>query len=115
MHGILWQHNLLINEDVRVGQVDDECRIVIAQVRAKQQRRTVIDQQLQAREESCVTEKQPVGTSRRGAEIAVAVEHREGIVVLEHTPQPRRRLRRGNIERLLGVLEDRDWLGCGFR
>src|SRR5262249_54439377 len=42
---------------------------------------------------------QAVGAAGRGADVAVAVDHDEGVAALERAPRPRRRSRRRNVER----------------
>src|SRR5262245_31503051 len=54
------------------------------------------------REKTRVAVKQPVRPAGGGADIAMAVEHDEGVVVLERAARSRRRTRRWNIERRLG-------------
>ena len=47
---------------------------------------------------------QAVRPASRGTNVAMAVEHDEGVIVLERTPRPRRRSGHRNVERLLGHL-----------
>jgi len=93
MHPVLFHDDMLIGNDVRIGQIDDERGIVIAQIGAEQQRRDVVHQKFEAREKSCVTAEQSVGRIRRRSDIAVAVEDDEGVVMLERQPRTRRGLR----------------------
>src|SRR5262249_45801095 len=54
------------------------------------------------REKPRIAMKEPVGAAGRRADITVAVENEEGIVVLEGAARARRRARRRNVERRLG-------------
>ena len=97
VHGIFFQHDTLIGHDVGIGQVDDQRRVVVAQIRAEQQRLRVVDPQFEPREKPRVAVEQPVG-SLGCADIAMAVEHDEGVVMLERQSRPGRGRGGGNVE-----------------
>ena len=109
VQGVLRQHEVIVEIHVGIGQIDRQQGVVVAHVGAEQQRLHAVEQKLEMREETRVAMKQPVGAAGRGADIAVAVEHEEGIVVLERTARPRRRARRRNVERSLGNRVERQF------
>ncbi len=63
MHGVLFQDDVLIGNQVGIGQIDGQCGIIVAQVGAEQERRRVVHQELEAREKAGVAVEQPVGRS----------------------------------------------------
>ena len=99
VQGVLRQHQMIVEIHVGIGEVDRQQRVVVAQVGPEQQRLHAVEQQLEMREETGVAVEQPVGAAGRRADIAVAVEHGEGVVVLERAARPRGRARCWNIER----------------
>ena len=101
VQGVLRQHQVIVEIHVGIGQIDRQQRVVVAQVGAEQQRLHPVEQQLEMREKTRVAVEQAVGAAGRRADVAVAVEHDEGVVVLERTARPRGRTRRWNIERRL--------------
>ena len=87
---ILWQNRLLIENDVGVGQINGEDRIVIADVGAEQQRLLAVEQNLQLRQVTRVVKKQAVGAARRRADIGIAVDDRKTVAVFQRAAGPRR-------------------------
>ena len=73
---------LLIEKDVGIGQIDDEDGVVIADVRAKQQRLQAVEQYFEVREIAGVAKKDPVRSTRRRADVGVTVEHGEAVALL---------------------------------
>ena len=68
---------------------------------------TSVQHHFEPRQIARVGIEQPVGTAGRGADVAMAVEHDEGVVMLQRAPRPRGRSGHRNVERrfrdLLGV------------
>ena len=106
---VLLQHHPAIAVDVGIGEVDGQRRIVVAQIGAEQQRLDVVEHHFEPGEIARIGIEQAVGTAGGSADIAMAVEHDEGVVMLERAARPRRRPRHRNIERrfrdLLGGLD----------
>ena len=98
MQHVLRQHDPFLAVDVRIGEIDGEDRVVVAQVGAEQQGLHVVQQKFEPRQIASVGVEQSVGTSRGRADIAVLVENDEGIVVLQRAPRPRRRAGDRNVE-----------------
>ncbi|MGY3647952.1 hypothetical protein ACVWW2_003243 [Bradyrhizobium sp. LM4.3] len=98
---VLLQHEAALPVDIRIGEIDRQRRVVVAQVGSQQQRLEIVEHELKPRKVARVVMEQAVGPAGRGADVAMAVKHDKGIVVLERTPRPRRRSRHRNIERLL--------------
>jgi len=84
--------------DVGIGEVDGKRRIVVTQVGAEQQRLHILEHELEPRQITRVGIEQAVGSTGRRADVAVAVEHDEGVIMLERAPRPRRGARHRNIE-----------------
>ena len=93
------QRDVVAVVEIRIGEVDREHGVVVAHVRAEQQRLLAVQRQLETGEETRVGMEQPVRIAGRGADVAVAVGDDEGIAAFERTPRARDGLRRGNIER----------------
>ena len=77
----------------------------------------LVERQFQPREIARIGIEQAVRPAGRRADVAMAVEHDEGVVVLERAPWPRRRSRHRKVEWLLGGLVGsgaRCECGCGF-
>ena len=106
---VLLQHQPAVAVHVGIGEVDGQRRIVIAQIGAEQQRLDFVEHHLQPGEIARIGVEQTVRPAGRGADIAMAVQHDEGIVVLERAALPRRRARHRNVERrfrdVLGSLD----------
>ena len=109
VQGVLRQHEMLVEIHVGIGQIDRQQRVVVAQVGAEQQRLHPVEQQFEMREKTRVAVEQAVGAAGRRADIAVAVEHDERVVVLERAARPRDRTRRWNIERRLRKCVERQF------
>ena len=106
---VLLQHEPAVAIDVGIGEVDGQRRIVVAQIGAEQQRLHLVEHHFEPGEIARIGIEQAVGPAGGGADIAVAVEHDEGVVVLERAPRPRRRARHRDVERrfrdVLGSLD----------
>ena len=87
---------------IGIGEINAQQRVVVADVRAKRQGLRAVEQEFEMREKARVAVEQAVGAAGGSTDIAVAVEHDKGIIVLEHIARPGRRSRCGNIERRLG-------------
>ena len=96
---ILLQRQPAVAVHVGIGEVDGQRRIVVAQIGAEQQRLDFVEHHLQPGEIARIGIEQAVGPAGRGADIAVAVQHDKGVVVLERAALPRRRARHRNVER----------------
>jgi len=106
VQGILLQNQPAAAIDVGIGEVDGERGIVVAQIGAEQQRLHVVEHHLEPGEIAGVGVEQAVRPAGGGADVAMAVEHDKGVVMLERAPRPRRRARHRNVERLLRYLLD---------
>jgi hypothetical protein len=82
-------------EDLGVGEIDGEHRIIVLHRGAQQQRPPAVEQQLQARQVARVRVVEAVGAGLAAHDVAVAVEHREGVAVLEHARAALEQRRRG--------------------
>ncbi len=114
---VLLQHDPAVAIDIGIGEIDRQCRIIIAQVGAEQQRLDVIQYKFQSGEIAGVGVEQAVRSAGRRADVAMAVQHDEGIVMLERAPWPRRRPGHRDVERLLRNQLDgpgRHDVGCDF-
>ena len=99
MQHVLLQHDPALAIDVGIGEIDRQRRIVVAQVRAEQQRLHLVQHELEPGEIAGIGVEQPVRSAGGRADIAMAVEHDEGVVVLERAPRPRRGPGHRNVER----------------
>ena len=81
-------HEFLILIDVGIGQVDSEDGVVVADIRAQQQRLLAVEQHFQVREIARVAKENAVGPARRCPDIGMAVEHGEAIALLEGAAGP---------------------------
>ena len=91
--------------------------IVVAQVRTEQQRLHIVQHQFEPGEITGVGIEQAVRAAGGRADVAVAVEHDESIVMLERAPRPRRGPGHRNVERRFRNRFDgprRDHLGYDF-
>src|SRR5262249_39230306 len=86
---VLFKDDPLVLVDIRIGQIDAEDGIVVADTRAQQQGCRSLHAQLEIREKSGIAMEQPVRAPSTGANVAVAVEHDEGVAVLENPARPR--------------------------
>ena len=96
---VLLQHQPAVAVHVGIGEVDGQRRIVVAQIGAEQQRLDFVEHHLQPGQIARIGVEQAIGPAGRGADIAMAVQHDKGIVVLERAALPRRRARHRNVER----------------
>ena len=83
VHGVLGQHQRLALLDVGIGEIDVEHRVVGAHGRAQQQRAALLDGELQARKKPRVLVIEAQRIAAAAGEIAVMIEQREGIAVLQ--------------------------------
>ncbi len=113
MHRVLGKHDVLVGVDVGVGEVDLQVEVVVPDGGAEQQRLGAVDQELEVGEVARVAVEQPVRPAGGGADVAVAVEHREGIVVLQRAPRARRRS--GGGDRELSIVARRLRRRCQHR
>ncbi len=109
---VLLQDDALVEIDVGIGEIDAEHRIVVAHVEAEQQRRHAVEKKLEAREEARIRIEQAVGAARRRAHVAMTVEHRKRVAVLEHAARtggrPGRRNVEGNFRQAIACFRQRD-------
>src|SRR5690606_8014579 len=89
VHRILLQDQFPISEDVRIGQLDRQQRIVIADIGAEQHWLHAVYDHFQIGQESGVAMEKPVLPADRGAEVAVAVEQDESVIMLERAARAR--------------------------
>ena len=101
---ILLQVEASVTVNVGVGEIDRQGGIVVAQIGAEQQRLEIVEHELEPREVARIVVEQAIGTAGGRADVAVAVEHDEGVVVLERAPRPCRGPGHRDIERLLSDL-----------
>ena len=93
MDCVLFQDDVLIGNQVGIRQIDGQCGVIVAQVRAEQERWCVIHQELETRKIASVAIEQPVGSRRRRTDIAMIVAYHKRIVMLQRSPRPARGLR----------------------
>ncbi len=104
---VLLQHDPAIAIDVRVGEIDRQCRIVVAHVRAEQQRLDLVQHEFQSGEIAGVGVEQSIRPAGGSADVAMAVEYDEGVIMLERTPRPCRGPGHRNVERrFLDLFDD---------
>ena len=87
-----------VGVDVWISQVYVIADICVVDGRMQQQRPRTFEQQLKVRKVTCIAIEQTILAARASADIAVAVEHGEGVVVLQIAPRPCRRIDRRNVE-----------------
>jgi len=92
------QHDPPLAVDVGVGEIDGKRRVVVAQVGAQQQRLHLVQEKFEPRQITGIGIEQAVGTARGRTDITMAVEHDEGIIVLQRTSRSRGRAGHRNIE-----------------
>ena len=88
VNGVTWQIEPTIGEKVGVGQIGSKKRVVVLDRRAQKERSAIVDQQLQARKEARVVVEQSLRAGFTRRDVAVMVEHAEGIAVLEGARAP---------------------------
>ena len=98
MQQVFLQDDALVVVDVGIGEIDGEDAVVVGKVRPEEERLKSVDQQFEMREVAGVAIEQAVRAARRSADVAVAVEHQEAVVLLHGAPQPSRGLGRRDIE-----------------
>jgi hypothetical protein len=69
VHVVLFQEDALIGDDVRIGQVDEQRRIVVAQIGAEQKRRHAVHEDFEAGQIARVEVKQAGGSPRSGGDV----------------------------------------------
>ncbi len=69
--------------DLGVGQVADQDRVVVADRRAQEHRAVAVDGQIEVRQVAGVAVVDALGAARAGEGVAVVVEDREGVAVLQ--------------------------------
>ena len=81
--------------DVGVGEIDGESRLVLVDDRAQEERPLAVQPELQMRQVAGVAIEKPFRGVLDRADVAIAVEHGEGIAVLQVAERPldQRRLR----------------------
>ncbi len=117
MQHVLLQHDAAVVVNIGIGEIDGQRGIVVAHIRAKQQRLNIVQHQLQPGEIAGVGVEQAVRAAGGSADVAVAVEYDEGVVMLERAPRPGRGPGHRNVERRLRDdlgFADRGDLGDGF-
>ena len=80
---VLLQRQPAVAVHVGIGEIDGQRRIIVAQIGAEQQRLDFVEHHLQPGEITRIGVEQTVGPAGGGADIAMAVQHDEGIVVLQ--------------------------------
>ena len=88
VNGITWQFEPTVGKKVGVGQVGDEQRVVVLDRRAQKEGPAIVDEQLQARKEARVVVEQSFRAGFARRDVAVVIEHAEGVAVLEGTRTP---------------------------
>ena len=114
---VLAQHDPPLVIDVGIGEIDRERGIVVAQIRTEQQRLHLVQHQFEPGEIAGVGVEQSVRPAGGSADVAMAVEHDEGVVMLERAPRPGRGPGHRDVERrFLDLFHDpgRHDLGYGF-
>ena len=77
--------NLITSKEVQIG---DEQRVVVLDRRAQKEGPAIVDEQLQARKEARVVVEQSFRAGFARRDVAVVVEHAEGVAVLEGARTP---------------------------
>ena len=93
MDCVLFQDDVLIGNQVGIREIDGQCGVIVAQVRAEQERWCVVDQELEAREKAGVAVEKSVGCCRRRTDVTMIVADDKGVVMFQRPPRPARRLR----------------------
>ncbi len=88
--------------NIRIGEIDGQRRVVVAQIGTEQQRLHVIKLKLKAREITGVGMEQAIGATRRRADIAMTIDHHERVIVFQRATRPRRGGGHRNVERRFG-------------
>ena len=96
---VLLQDDPVAVVDVGIGEVDRQRGIVVAQVGAEQQRLGLVQHQFEPRQIARIGIEQSVGATGRSADVAMAVEHDESIVMLEGAARPCGLAGHRNVER----------------
>jgi hypothetical protein len=94
---VLLQHDALAVDQVRIGQIHEKRGVVVADIRAEQQWRPVVEQQFQTRQVPRIFVEQTGGANERCADVAANVEDDKRIAVFERLRRAGR-LCRGNGE-----------------
>src|SRR5215207_7632696 len=116
---VFWQHELLVDVDVWVGQIDGENGVVVADARAQKQQLFAVEQHLQVREMARVAKENAVRSVSRRADVGMAVEHSEAVAVLQGSAgtcggSGRRNIERGLrnlLEQWRGRVLPKQWMG----
>src|SRR2546423_909789 len=83
---------------VCIGEIDVEVEIVVPDRRAQQEGLRAVYQQLEVRKIARVAVEHAIGAAGGRADIAMAVEHGKGVVVLERSPRPGRGTGHGDVK-----------------
>ena len=107
---ILLQDDALAVIDVGIGEVDRQRGIVVAQVRTEQQRLGLVQHQFEPRQIARIGIEQAVGAAGGGADVAMAVENNEGVVMFQRATRPRGLAGHRNVERRFRDLLHGGWI-----
>jgi hypothetical protein len=100
------EHQPVVAAHVDIGQVGDEHEVVIADRRAQKQRPASREQNLERREEPRSVIVEPVLAGFGGDDVAVLVEHRERVALLQDACGADRALRVGGNRKIVFQLEN---------
>lgn len=103
---VFGKRQFVLEIDVGIGQIDRKQRVVVTQIGAEQQELVAIEQQLELPKKSRIATINSIGTAWAGSNIAVAVENREAIVMLQIASRAGRGPGRGDVKRNLRDLFD---------
>jgi hypothetical protein len=95
---ILGEHQLLVEIDIGVRQIDSENGVVVADARAQQQRLLAVEQHLKVRQMPRVAKENAVRPPGRRPDVGKTVEYGEAITVFEGAAGPGGGAGRRNIE-----------------
>ena len=101
MQHILRQDEIAIEVNIRVGQVDGQDGIVVADIRAQQQQLHSVQQHLEARKVAGVLKEDAVRSARRRSDVGMTIQHRETVAVFERAARTGGGPGRRDVERCL--------------
>ncbi len=88
MDEVVLQRGVTAEFQVGIGEVTDQRRIVVAQDRGQQQRARALQAEREAGEVARVAVIEPLRAAHFRGQVAIGVEHREGVVVLQRAGAP---------------------------
>src|SRR5215471_2927900 len=109
MQRVLVHNDLVLDINVRVGQIDQQNSVVVTETGAEQQRLATIHRKFQVRKKTGIVVKKAIGAAGGYPDVAMTVEHREGVAIFERAASPGGKLGRGDVK---GRLGNQIYFGC---